>query len=204
MKFVIPQSEIKKMASDLRLSHEQGMRVGQALAKQVEARFDSKGTSGGANWPERWKKSSVSRPILQHTGTLKNSFRKNIQVEGAGTPVTKISIHSDARYAAAQHFGVPEIRGNPVLYIPITVRGEAARGGGRAKIGRLKDGQLEVFRPSPHGDSTQKGVKGRWSPGTPDAIFLAKVSLPARPMLPDSPNEQREQIDAINKEISNG
>lgn len=52
--------------------------------------------------------------------------------------------------------------------------------------GRVKDGRLEV-----------RDADGDWVRGVPDFIFLKKVDIPPRPMLPTSPNEQREQTDFI-------
>lgn len=53
--------------------------------------------------------------------------------------------------------------------------------------GRLHNGKLQKW----------DAKKGEYVDGTPDFIFLGKVTIPARPMLPDSPGEQQAQLDFI-------
>ncbi len=203
LKFTLSKGEITRLTKDLRLNRTQGKAIGQKMVEQVEARFNRKGAPAGQAWPERWKKSAVTKPMMQSTGTLKKSFSRSIEVTDADTSRIKISIGSDVPYAAAQQQGVSEIKGNPVLYVPITDKGVRQRSKS-VKIGRLKDGELQVFKPSRKGMHTQNGKKGEWENGTPDAIFLAKVKLPARPMLPDTTMEQGGQIKVYDQQLKNG
>lgn len=53
--------------------------------------------------------------------------------------------------------------------------------------GRIKDGKLQKWSPK-----LEKYVEGK-----PDFIFLKRVSITARPMLPDSPAEKKAQDDFI-------
>lgn len=203
MKFTISKGEMTRVIKDLRLSKTQAKAIGTKMVEQVEARFNRKGAPAGLAWPERWKKSSVSKPIMQSTGMLRKSFAKSILVTDAETSRVKISIGSDVPYAAAQQQGVQTIKGNPVLYVPITDKGVRQRSKS-VKIGRLSGGELQVFKPSSKGTHTQNGKKGEWQNGTPDAIFLAKVNLPARPMLPDTTMEQGGQIKVYDQQLKNG
>ncbi len=55
------------------------------------------------------------------------------------------------------------------------------------KKGRFKNGQLEVWNERTRG----------WEAGQPDFMFLKKVDIPPRPMLPDGQEEQKAQSDFV-------
>ncbi len=85
-----------------------------------------------------------------------------------GQPVGKQSTRA-RRFGVTHH--ATESGGLAVQYSPL-------------RKGRLKDGRLEVL----------DDVTGEYVPGTPDFIFLRKVSIPARPMLPTSSVEIEETL----------
>lgn len=172
--------------------------------QQVKTRFETRGTSGGAPWrAPKWTTTvgfDDGRSILTGpTGDLLSRFHSY------GTETEAIT-GNDAKYARVQQLGtkgkggvLPDIvpKRAKALFIPLTDRARTstpvtARGmkrlatrGPKDKSGRYNDLIQGHF------------VNGKIEPKNADFVLLKKISIPARPMLPDSVNERADQTEFV-------
>jgi phage gpG-like protein len=202
-----------------KLSPQEAKAMGVYLVKQVRERF-ANGGAMGVRWPQ--KRFDDSRAVLTgasagKTGGLLGSFREGVLSDGSGA-----FVGSDLPYARVHQLGAGPKKGGKLpaivprkakaLFIPLTDRARssapgAGAGGVRIRVpttgpsktkvvagekvrvknplvkGRFKNGVLEAYNEK----------TGTWAPGKPDFIFLKKVEIPPRPMLPDSPDERHGQ-----------
>lgn len=182
--------------------------VGVLLVQQVKERFATQGESGGERWPRRNPLFSMGndRAVLTGlTGELLESFR--YEIDG-----NRIMVYSDSPYAHVHQLGTTGKGGvlepiKPVkakaLWIPLTEKARKAslamrikRDGSsmaetpfNLKRGRIYKGMIQVL------DKRYKPP--RWKAGLPDFIFLSKVDVPPRRMLPTSDREQEAQMALI-------
>lgn len=202
--------EIDRIASELDMSQSDARALGTYMLGQVSDRFRSQGAPGQA-W--RQKSFSDGRAILTGpTGDLKRSFR---QVVEQTNDVTKVTVQSDMPYAAVNQVGtrgkggkLPDIV--PVkakaLFIPLTPAARNSQRVGEKRLAVIRGGKLKAmhgqavetaparFKPLKQGKFKDgKIVRADGKAGKPDFIFLRKVSIPARPMLPDSQQEIQAQ-----------
>lgn len=184
--------------------------IGMLLLQQVKDRFKTRGGSGGSPWPARMFKTQ-NHALMNKTGALLRSFK-------ISTTDHSVTVSSNLIYARLHQLGtvgkggtLPTIRPRKAkaLFIPLTDRAEksVAMGvsgprGGRMRVGvklrgkiatpfdlvpgRIKDGVLQ-----------KQDRDGEWVDGVPDFIFLRKVDIAPRPMLPDSSMEKLEQTKTI-------
>lgn len=191
--------------------------TGIMLVNQVKERFRTQGRSGNHSWKP--KVFDDGRSILTGmTGNLLNSFS---HIEGKNSS----SVFTTVKYAHVHQLGTTKY-GGPIpsivpkkakaLFIPITDRAKsseritgmrAIRLGGTSplriatrgkkikgtsdfvplKRGTISKGRLMVWNMREH----------KYEVGTPDFIFLKKVDIPPRPMLPTSDKEVTKQVDFI-------
>ena len=191
--------------------------AGRVAVAQVRERFDTNGQSGGVTWPAKTLPTG-GKPLHGHTLELKNSFKFEVQARRsfATIIVYSDSKHVGANQEGTVGKGgtLPEIvpkPGKKALFIALSERAQASQtltvaaaalyrrdfslardvGPIRAPLGptgapmglrkgKLMDGKLYVYN-----EATRQYVEGM-----PDFIFLSKVNIPPRPMLPTSPAEQ--------------
>ncbi len=201
--------------------------LGVFLVQQIRRRFQTAGASGNANWPPKWTSAVGApdgRAILTGpSGRLLESwqsygednsavafsdvFYAQLQQNGGKIVAKKAKAlfipltdraQSSQRIAGQQaaHYradvGKFERAGASMLPLRVATRGKKVSRGGVKYFaplvkGRLKDGRLQKWDDD----------LGEYVDGIPDFIFLAKVEVKARPMLPDSAAEQTEQGEFI-------
>jgi phage gpG-like protein len=177
--------------------------IGFYIRQQILDRFSSQGASGGTPWPikkiKEWGHDDGRAILTGRSSLLLESF------QSYATGDTAV-VFSDRPYAAVHQLGtigkgglLPDIvpKRAKALFIPITDRAaDSSLIGGRRVSnqrlprlpgvapqlikGRLKGGRLEGWNFE----------TGRYDPAVkPDFIFLQKVSIPPRQMLPTSEQE---------------
>ena len=154
--------------------------IGLFLEQQVKRRFATQGLSGGVSWPQ--KKIQDGRAILTgRTGFLLNSFFV-IQQRGVNSPNRhRVQVGSVARYARVHQLGTRGKGGKLPTIVPKRAK---------ALWIPLND---KAARFGPGGPGLKKGK---------DFIFLKKVDIPPRPMLPDSEQEIAGQHEFISDLIA--
>ena len=216
-RLIVEEGEVKRLLEKFRPTVDKLTRVSVFMREQVDERFQTHGASSGQPWPSpKWRKAigaDDGRALLVGP----RSYLRDQSWFNYGENKSAV-VASDATYSHVQEVGtigkgglMPDIV--PVkakaLFIPTSSRGESsvAQGGIRRatrgpKIrgtqvftplvkGRLKDGELQRWDEK----------TGTYKPGVPDFIFLKKVSIPPRPMLPVSNNEIQEAVEFAAKVI---
>jgi len=208
-----------------RFSPSEAMTMGVFLVKQVRERF-SNGGSMAVRWPA--KRFNDDRAILTgmsagRTGGLLGSFKAGIMDEGKGA-----FVGSTVPYARVHQLGAGPKKGGQLpaivpktakaLFIPLTDRARTSSpmstpAGTKVRVAttgpsktKIVGGQkVRVRNPLIQGRISKSGdlealdqKTGKWGPGKPDFLFLRKVEIPPRPMLPDSMEERREQENMVN------
>jgi hypothetical protein len=210
----MPYTETFRVAVP-RLPSAQGMRrLGLFALQQVKQRFATHGASGGTPWRQKrvkeWGADDGHAVLTGDSATLLNGW--GYRIEGNRIILENAAPHAHVQQVGTAKYGgpIPTIR--PIhakaLFIPITRRARlSARvhgwsGGGGAAIMRiatrgkkLKTGEFAPLKKGRlhEGRLQVQDRDGEWVDGTPDFIFLKKVDIPPRPMLPNSPAEQAEQ-----------
>ncbi len=206
MNIIPSDGEIDRIAAELDMSQSDARAFGVFMHGQVMDRFRNQGGPGHA-----WKQKVFvdGRAILTGvTGELKRSFR---QVVEQSTDMTRVTVESDMPYAAVNQVGtrgkggeLPDIV--PVkakaLFIPLTAAARNSQRVGDKRLAVIRGGKLKAM----HGKAVEtaparfkalnqgkfkdgKIVRADGKAGNADFIFLRKVSIPARPMLPSSEQE---------------
>lgn len=183
--------------------------LGFFLLQQIESRFVSAGSIGGVAWPK--KKFDDGRAILTgRSALLRKSFVSVATERG-------VNILNDRIYFDTQQNGATIAATKAkALYVPLTDRGASSQrlsgppaGAARQAYGmrasqspyrvatrgpKLKADKL-FFRPLVQGrfkdgKLQSLGPNGWQDGGKPDFLFLKRVVVPQRKMLPDSPQEK--------------
>lgn len=190
--------------------------VGMFLVQQVKERFASRGSSGGVIWPEKRFNDGRS-PLTGRTGSLAESFTFSVDMKRGS-----IVLYSMCPFAHVHEEGMTiEAKKAKALFIPITDRAANSQRytGPEAAFIKNEYGHMNLSGPMRMASSGSKlpsgifsalkpgkfedGVlmvrndDGEYEPGVPDFIFLKKVNIPKRPMLPVSPREQQAQHDFV-------
>jgi phage gpG-like protein len=205
---------VLRSAIQLRTTPAGMLRLGREIVAQIKRRFVNHGPPDGPPWQTKWVKAigaDDGRAVLTgQSGRLANSW----EVEVAGN---KVTVYTAIPYAHVHQLGttkyggpIPTIRPKTAraLFIPLTDRAiTSMRYGGHGGVPvvrlptrgkKLKSGE---FAPLKKGRLTKEGKleywdakEEVWKAGKPDFIFLRKVDIRPRPMLPTSQQEQRHQI----------
>lgn len=187
MYLYLPESEIRRLAERFVPSASKMARVSALLHAQVGERFTTQGASGGVAWPPRW----LGRPASNHLlGTFEATATDDAAQVASGAPGARVQ-----QLGTVGKGGVlPDIR--PVrakaLFVPISDR---ARQQGptpmipSARSMRLKQQSAGLVRG--------KIVDGKVQPPNADYVFLSRVKIPPRPMLPDSQREREVQTRTV-------
>jgi len=227
LKYILPPEQQRKIAADITLTQSHKRTLAMLLHTQVKQRFITLGTSGGTRWPDKFSTrmgvhTAKTQPLTGATGNLLKSFHAQPTFNGA-------EIESALPYAATHQTGatIRPVKAK-ALFIPISDVAQTSqrltgnikffqrgrRGATIEKVvagftyakprtnqagetqayqqlkkGRLKDGRLQVW----------DARRAEYKDGTPDFIFLKKVTILPRPMLPDSPGEQDAQVEALDE-----
>lgn len=213
----LPESEVRKLIEKFRPSSEKMEILGMFLKGQVQDRFQTAGASGGAAWASpkkvaQWGHDDGRSLLTGRTGSLKERFFSAGEVRQA-------AVWSDVPYARIQQLGttgkggvladIVPVRAK-MLFIPLTDRAASSERMTGSPAARMREsfgmrsleGPLRAATSGPRIKGTSifqplvqgRFVNGKIEPKNADFVLVKKVSIPPRPMLPDSQQERTEQV----------
>ena len=180
MKAYLPAEEIRRAVSRFKPTQPKMQAIAFYLHNQTKDRFATHGASSGIPWqPPKWRH-QVGHPdgraiLTGRTGGLLKSFRSSATQNEAILSSNAVQAHIHQVGTVGKGGTAPDIKpvNKKMLYIPLNDNAEL--------------GWREGLIMGKFGDD------GRIYPRNADYILLSRVSIPPRPMLPDSNTEQQAQ-----------
>jgi phage gpG-like protein len=205
MRFEITKESEQKLAAACAVMPGLLAEIGVLLQSQVLDRFAKQG-SPEQQWPEKklkqWGYNDGRSILTGTTASLRRSFEIALEPDN-----NRVAIGSSLGYAWVQQHGKKNIQAvhAKAMFIPITdraINSSKPAADPRAfrmykKARRVKGQIVESYHPLVPGKLINnklhiKDDNGDYIEGVPDFIFLSKVTVPPRPMLPDTKVEQTE------------